>query len=238
MEEPIFASYRKSPVREAIFSITFQEPVSLAQLQQFCDSAWVQERYGSPETEAEANEPASPLGYTLRTADRTGLLRLTTTQLHYHRLGTYPGWEVVSASFLDAWSQIHKTSPQAVSKEASIRYINRFKWNVPKEEDGGINLRDYMNLLPSIPEELPGVPGPFFLQLQTLDPITMLHSAITEVMELQHEPQSSINIVLDIRVNSGPSEPVDLPEFLLAGRTFKNKLFESCITPATRDSIA
>ena len=241
MEETVFAYYNRSPVREAIFSVTFQPPLAIERVRDFCASPWAAQDYAPAEAEGEAKEEQpGPLGYLLRTADRSALLRLTTTQLHYHRLGNYPGWEVASAAFLDAWTQLGQELPEITGQEASIRYINKIGWEVPKE--GAITLNDYLTLLPNIPEGFPGIPGPFFLQVQALDQAQNLHATVTEVLELPSGVHSRIEVVLDIEVSYTALETnaasFDLINFLQTGRPFKNKLFESCITSATRALFA
>jgi uncharacterized protein (TIGR04255 family) len=236
MEETVFASYSRSPVREAIFSVTFQPPLAMERVRAFCASPWAAQGYAPAEVEGEAKEEQpGPLGYLLRTADRSALLRLTATQLHYHQLGNYPGWEVASAAFLNAWMQLGKELPEVTGQEASIRYINKIGWEVPQE--GAVTLNDYLTLLPNIPGGFPGVPGPFFLQVQALDSAQGLHATVTEVMEFPAGVHSRIEVVLDIEVSSAPevtAATFDLVDFLQTGRAFKNKVFESCITSATR----
>lgn len=240
MEETVFTSYNRSPVREAIFSVTFQPPLAMDRVRAFCASPWAAQGYAPAEEEGDVKEQPGPLGYVLRTADRSALLRLTTTQLHYHRLGHYPGWEVASAAFLDAWTQLGQELPQITAQEASIRYINKIGWEVP--QDGAVTLNDYLTLLPNIPEKFPGIPGPFFLQVQALEPAQNLHATVTEVLEFPSGIQSRIEVVLDIEVSyaapEGATVPFDLVDFLQTGRPFKNKVFESCITSATRALFA
>ena len=240
MEEAVFASYNRSPVREAIFSVTFQPPLAIERVREFCASPWASQSYAPPEAEGEAKEQPGPLGYLLRTADRSALLRLTTTQLHYHRLGKYPGWEVASVAFLSAWTELSQALPEITSQEASIRYINKLGWEI--SEGGEITLNTYLTLLPNLPDEFPGMPGPFFLQVQALDPDQHLHATVTEAMDFPPGAKSRIEVLIDIEVSHRPpgtnSEALDLVNFLQTGRTFKNKLFESCITPATRALFA
>jgi len=240
MEETNFASYSQSPVREAIFSVTFQPPLPMELVRAFCASPWAAQGYAPAEEEGDAKEQPGPLGYVLRTADRSALLRLTTTQLHYHRLGNYPGWEVASTAFLDAWTQLGQELPEIISQEASIRYINKIGWEIP--QGGEIILNEYLTLLPNLPDEFPGAPGPFFLQVQALESAQNLHGTVTEVMEFPRGVSSRIEVVLDIEVSYSAPEATEisfnLVDFLQAGRTFKNKLFESCITSATRALFA
>ncbi len=240
MEETVFTSYNQSPVREAIFSVTFQPPLAIERVREFCAGSWAAQGYVPAEAEGEANEQPGPLGYVLHTADRSALLRLTTEQLHYHRLGSYPGWEVASAAFLDAWRQLGLEMPEITSQEASIRYINRLGWDLLPEKI--LDLSEYLNLLPSLPDDFPGTTGPFFLQVQTLDRTQNLHGIITEVAEFTTNASPRIEITLDIRVMYASSKetPIaaNLQNFLEVGRVLKNKLFESCITAATRALFA
>lgn len=235
----MFAEYAKSPVREAIFSVSFQTPLALEVLRQFCETMWSNQNYEPAEAESDIVEQPGPLGYVLRNSARSVLLRLTTTQMHYHRLGHYPGWKVASTAFLEAWQQLSNFIPEAISQDASIRYINQIGLEVP--EQGELVIADYLNLLPKLPDNLPGVLGPFFLQLQTLDSELNLLGSITEATEFKDDG-SQIDVVLDIRVSYSPPEqnlaPVSLVDFMPAGRKFKNQLFESCITPATRALFA
>lgn len=244
MEETVFASYNRSPVREAIFSVRFQSPLSVERVRSFCANKWATQYYAPAEANPAGQQPG-PLGYVLFNADRSALLRLTTTQLHYHRLGIYPGWEIASAAFLDAWTQLTQAVPALVSQEASIRYINKITWEIPL--GGKIELSDYLTLLPNLPAGFPGLPGPFFLQVQILDALQGLHGIVTEVMEFPSGPSARIEVVLDIEVShhgsahhgfAADAASFNVLHFLRAGRVFKNNLFERCITPATRALFA
>jgi len=238
MEETTVTSYSQSPVREAIFSVTLQAPLSVERLQEFCTSPWAKQHYGTVETEAASSEHTPSLSYVLSNPERSALLRLTTTQLGFHRIGIYPGWDIASTAFLDAWQQLVTVIPEAVGQGASIRYINRI--NLKISADSPLNLNDYLNLVPSLPDNFPA-PGPFFLQVQTMEPSQNLHAVITEVTEFTDGPPS-IEIVLDIRVSHSQTKEnlsaLSLPGFLKAGRMFKNQLFESCITDTTRALFA
>ena len=242
MEETVFASYNRSPVREAIFSVTFQSPLSAESMQLFCASEWATQHYAPAEADPAGQQQSGPLGYVLFNADRSALLRLTATQLHHHRLGTYPGWEIASTAFLDAWTQLVQETAALASQEASIRYINKIAWEVPL--GGEVELTEYLAMLPNIPVGFPGAPGPFFLQVQTLDATQNLHGLVTEVLEFTGGTNAGVEIavLLDIEVShhrpQADTEALDLRGFLRAGRVFKNNLFESCIAPATRTLFA
>lgn len=236
MEETTVMSYSQSPVREAIFSVTLQSPLIVKRLQEFCTSSWAERHYGTTETEEAASGHTPSLSYVLSNSDRSALLRLTTTQVNLHRIGIYPGWEVASKAFLEAWHELTTSIPEVVGQGASIRYINRIDLKIPA--GGQLNLGDYLNLLPSLPDNFP-MPGPFFLQVQAME--QDLHGVITEVTEFT-DNVPGVEVLLDIRVSYAPTKenpvPVDIPGFLQAGRVFKNQLFESCITDATRALFA
>jgi uncharacterized protein (TIGR04255 family) len=200
MEETTVTSYSQSPVREAIFSVTLQAPLSVERLQEFCTSPWAEQHYGTVETEAASTEHTPSLSYVLSNPERSALLRLTTTQLSFHRIGVYPGWNIASTAFLEAWQELTTITPEAVSQGASVRYINRINLKIPS--DNPLNLNDYLNLVPSLPDNFPA-PGPFFLQVQTMEPSQKLHAVITEVTEFTDGPPN-IEIVLDIRVSHAP----------------------------------
>lgn len=234
--------YAYPPVREAIFSVSFREALPLEALEEFCQSEWLQSRY--PQVQplmvfdvAVEQQPAQPVvpsqvGHQLSAADdNQTILRATTTDFNLHNFNKYLGWDKALAAFLEAWQAFGKVCP-AVIRQVTIRYINEML--LP--EEAARDLRSYLTLLPQLPPELPGRPGPFFIQLNVLHPTaTGLRGVATQTI-LSAKPAQQLRVLLDLAVTQDASgqEAFDLEAALTEGRTFKNDLFESCITPATR----
>lgn len=234
--------YAYPPVREAIFSVSFREALPLEALEEFCRSEWLQSRY--PQAQplmvfdvAVEQQPAQPVvpsqvGHQLSAADdNQTILRATTTDFNLHNFNKYLGWDKALAAFLEAWQEFGRVCP-AVIRQVSIRYINEMVLPAEAARD----LRSYLTLLPQLPPELPGRPGPFFIQLNVLHPtITGLRSIVTQAISSGKSSQQ-LKVLLDLAViqDASVQDSFDLEEALTSGRTFKNDLFESCITPATR----
>lgn len=229
--------YNHPPVSEAIFSVAFSEGLALARIKKFCQLDWTKAHYP---TVSELNDtagqqsaaPLAPLGFSLRATDGNTLLRFTTTQFSFHNLNTYQGWEVNQAAFLAAWQHVSEQCQPPEMEYASIRYINKINLGtVPAE---GLELSRYLQLLPALPATFPGETGRFFLQVETTDEAARLEALVWQTI-LGGDAVQPFHVILDINVRSITGEDaLSLPEFLRQGRIFKNELFESCITPATR----
>lgn len=230
--------YRKPPVQEAIFSVAFQEALPLESIRAFSKTAWVVEHYPhTAEPEAEdilSGSSFHRLGLSMRSANANSLLRFTTTQFSFHAVKKYPGWDVASAAFLAAWHHAERHCQLPAIRYMSIRYINRLVLGTVPE--AGLKVTDYLHLAPDLPDDFPGSPGRFFLQVESFEPTQQLEGLVWETLIPAKREDEPLQALLDINVRSTPDQQPapEMSEFLRKGRIFKNKLFESCITPATR----
>lgn len=229
--------YAHPPVSEAIFSVAFQEGLALASIRAFCDLEWTKANYPvvielNDTAGEQSNSTTEPLGFGLRATDGKTLLRFTTTQFSFHNLNTYLGWEANQVAFLTAWQHVGSCCQPPIMEYASIRYINKI--NLGPVPTTGIELGRYLKLLPDLPPDFPGEPGQFFLQVESIDEAAQLEAVVWQTV-LGGDEIQPFYVMLDISVRSSTGQaPPQLTEFLSQGRIFKNRMFESCITPLTR----
>ena len=231
--------YKNPPVQEAIFSVAFREALPLESIRDFSKTDWVQENYPNTSehnTDGQAAEPpAQRPGLSMRSANASTLLRFSTTQFSFHVVNNYPGWETARASFLEALQKAGEACSLPALRYASTRYINRLKLGPMSES--GLEVNKYLRLVPDLPDDFPGSPGRFFLQVEVFEESKNLEGVIWETLIPPTKDEQLWQVLLDIHVRSTPDqEPApELTDFLQEGRVFKNSLFESCITPAMRE---
>lgn len=242
MPEPL-QPFKNPPIKEAIFGITFKEPVEQSRLAQFPQTDFVKERFPkvmpgmmlevlADEKTSELKTAQKPAGYQLRSArENDRLLEIKATQLTYHNLTKYEGWEVMIAELKQLWSEFCRSVGQTQLSQLSVRYINHIELPLPLEQGFG----EYIRLLPQVPEGISPTLNNFFLQIHV--PLTEnIGATVTETILGPHSSGGKLNFLLDLTVVKSGSFACDTSDMWTAFselRTNKNELFRNCITDKT-----
>lgn len=242
--------YLKAPITEAIIDlkVTFPENFSADRFAEIEDR--VKDRFPTKEKEqlyagigAFIFVPGSPIkvdanqhhnGFLFRSADNLRIFQATLSGFTFNRLAPYESWEEFStdAKYLwDAYKEIYK--PIQVTR-AAIRYINQI--NIPTE--GLDDLKDYLRVVPEIPDKFPQrVLSSFLTQVQMpqedLDCMLIINETLAP-----HSDNKFVTITLDIdlfRQQNWESGDDDIWNFLEKLRHRKNEVFEASITQKTKE---
>jgi uncharacterized protein (TIGR04255 family) len=220
---PFQSDFEKSAKR---LDASFPSAVTMHQFQVSLD--------GLPNVAAPVLSGATAIGMRLTSADDLRVLQLQRRGFTFSHLPPYTQWQGFCDEAHELWkSYVEDLKPVAVTR-AAVRYINRIVVPVEKVEFG-----DYFNLNPKLPDGIyQTVTGCF---MQVVLPQTDIAQDAAAVVNFALEPNptpGSLSFLLDLdlfctcRYESASEE---IWATLAKLRTRKNKIFEACITDATRE---
>lgn len=244
MLEP-FPQFKSPPIKEAIFGITFKEAVEGYRLTQFLNTDIVKERFpniipgmmlevSADEKTAGIKTAHKPAGYQLRSANENSrLLDIKPTQLTYHNLTKYDGWDVMIEELKGLWSAFCLSVGKTQLSQLSVRYINHIMLPLPMSNGFG----EYIKLLPQVPEGISPTLNNFFLQIN-IPVADDAHATATETILGPQPGGNKLDFLLDlIVVKNGNFDcnETEMWDAFIELRAHKNNLFSSCITEKTKE---
>jgi uncharacterized protein (TIGR04255 family) len=245
MSEPLSElRYAKDPINEAVIQIATSTRAPLESLAKiaghFKEDYPLQDPLTNLDFSIDATGSAARFkqemsGYRLTSAKNPDILIVGPESVLAARLVPYAGWEQLLGAIKRVWTQWRSAgNPSSVSR-LGVRYINRL--DVPIEKSSKLNLSEYLNFFPNVPNFSSKPMAGFFLQSTV--PTELDHWSVTlSSTVLQPQPLiDTVSILLDIdvfRTEKIPGRDDDLWECIESVRALKNSIFESCITDTTR----
>ncbi|HEB75608.1 MAG TPA: TIGR04255 family protein [Nitrospirae bacterium] len=175
-------------------------------------------------------EPAPPR-IQFHRRDKTALIQVAPDLLVVNQLRPYPKWENFKPLILNALqTYIEIVSPRGF-KRIGLRYINKLNIN-----DKTIEISDYLNFYPSVPEDIPSVYTNFICRVEVpynKERDLMLLTVATS----PPENQEVLSIVLDLDYILAKHEALSIGEvedWLEIAHATIESTFESCITDKCR----
>ena len=240
--------YSKAPIIEAVIDIqaAFQSEISIEELNIFADSLKeqfpIRQKIASfrmqfdPQLKDEANNKQissrDEIGLKLVDAANTRILQLKKTGFTYSHLPPYSDWSNFSGEARKYWDLfVQHFKPATVSRSA-VRYINRIDIS-----DDTVEIKDYLNIYPHIPEGVSQIVTGMHLQLMMPQDDLQSMAIINEaVVEPAFDKGFSVLVDIDL-FNSSALEPSKVWNILEQLRNRKNDIFEHIITDETRRLI-
>ncbi len=242
-----FKYYKKPPIVEAVidFQVELPEGVGINELDLFSSrlASELPKKELLHETvftgtyvEGSAAHTTSntQVGYRLTTEDQKWSLQVRLNHFTLSQLQSYESWDSFRGRARAYWGYFREQVKPSKIARAGVRYINRI--DIPREE----NLSRYLRIGPGIPIGVRDEIGDaFFMQLRGCQ-TNPDSSSIINVGSVQAPDPDTSSYIFDIDLFreddwSGEDESVWL--FLDKIRDRKNKIFESCITPALRQTF-
>ena len=239
---------KNPPIREAIFTITFKDPVAPEKLNEFLNTPFVKSKFPAavPGYKINITHTQKPTlqastsddGFSLKQAGDINkrLIQVKSTYLSYHNLTTYDGWDVMIGELRSLWTEFCTAVGKGLLAEVKVRNINNINLPLPLNQ----GFREYITLAPQIPPGInPNLNG-FFIQIQTSNPSKNLQAIITEALLGIDNSHKVVNLLLDITVfkkgvfNCNEEEMWNAFNEL---REYKDALFFSTITPKTEQQF-
>ncbi len=232
-----FKQFDKPPIKEAIFTISFKNNKSAEEIDAFCADEYIKTNFPNSHTsfriEAHLDKKHPEIsqreeGYLLRGRDGFNkAITIKSSLLSYHNFDKYAGWEVMVAEFQQTLECFKNVTGSNEITQISVRYLNHVI--LPESE----NIREYFRVLPIMPEGFEDKMNNFFLQISVPDEAADLHGNITETILRTPGDNEQLNFLIDIAVIKYLElncKDVIVAEIFKSLRSFKNKLFLSCIT--------
>jgi uncharacterized protein (TIGR04255 family) len=237
-------TYGRPPIVEALLDVQVELaptfPVeSLAKCQQTVKGEYPQRALAQQITgqvtvgkSLSTSATAEAEGYVFASPDKTQLFQAKKTGFTFNRLAPYPGWGPFFAEALRLWEVYRKVARPTAYKRAALRYINRF--DIPGQE---VKMEAYFRTYPEISRDLPQVMVRFFSQVSLPIEDAQATATITQTAVEPALPGHS-SIILDIDVfRAGELRGNELQNLFETLRIWKNKIFEACLTDASRELI-
>jgi len=235
---------KNPPIREAIFSITFKDAIPQAKLDQFLGSDFIKNSFPTKTPGFAVNITASKNqpnivttgkvdGFILKPKDgKARLIHVRPTFISYHNLEKYDGWDIVINELKILWSEFCTSVGVIQLSEIKVRNINQILLPLPLST----GFKEYIRLLPVVPEGINPSLGNFFIQINTVDKAKQLNATISEKILGVDQNNKKLNLLLDITVFKKDIFECDkskMWESFNDLREYKDDLFFKCITPKT-----
>lgn len=237
--------YLKPPIIEAVIALHFAESLEQKDIDTFARKSLKHFPRSDEiiETRATLNPQMKQsvadfrkVGRKLYNVDPTFLIMITANQFGVIQQAPYTNWDIFCKEARSHWNVLKKIIAYKPVSRVSTRYINRI--DIPVGDDGYVDLKKYFNVGLSLPTYTQG------MTLQNFFLNTALRHKDGEymnVLQVAATPSPLINhlsVMIDIDIATTGEVPVDEDKMwtLINGlRKYKNDLFESCITPDTRN---
>ena len=242
--------YNSAPITEAVIEIRLQPSTTVAPavLQQLAESLKADFPKQAPMQFLEmgvAQQPGQALqqsfsqsivGVRLSKTDDSRILQIRHEGFAYSHMAPYTDWATFRAEAQPLWKRYREVFPEKKLTRCALRYINRI--DIPEAK---IELYDYFELYPKVPEALPQQ-DVIAMALNLQMPQTDLH-CVANLAQALGEPVKAghISFILDIdifRLQIEDWNDEATWAFLEKLRDRKNEIFEACITNRTRKLIA
>ncbi|MGH7782367.1 MAG: TIGR04255 family protein [Candidatus Binatia bacterium] len=237
--------YKKPPIIEAVIAMHFAERVDQYSIDKFARGRKALFSFREDVIEVQASfdlqsqkqsSGLKKIGYKLSNSDHTRVIMITPNQMSVSHLAPYPGWDAFFKEARAHWKELVKVVKHQSLARVSTRYINRI--DIPVGVNGRVELHKYLTAGLSLPQYGQSLAlQNFGVNCVLLDP----GNQYTHVLQLATVPSPLIDhlsVTIDIDVVTAaplPTNDDDLWALINSLQTYKNNLFEACITQETRD---
>jgi uncharacterized protein (TIGR04255 family) len=236
--------YKRPPITEAVIEFRLAAPLAAAEL----ETVRVEFAKDNPAVEKLENiefqitDTPSPSvnrytsGYRIHRNDSTEVITITPYVIAFSRLAPYNGWDAFSNNVLALYKDFRSILGYIPISRIGVRYVNRL--DIPSSTQGVVlKLDDYIRIHPQYPED--ALPALQFFTLQgVFNLVEAAYVATINIAAIPSPLPSHMSILLDIdlgRSSEVPQRESEIRDLLAAMRIEKNRVFELCITDATRE---
>lgn len=249
MRQPASPKYRHAPIVEAVLAIrtTFKSPPTADALTACATSlsgpyplkvnlkrANFSFSLGGDADAASSTLKEEATGYRLTSKDSSRVVLIQDHGLTISHLAPYDEWSKLAQDGKEAWKIfVRECRPEAATRMA-LRYVNRIA-----TRKKAIDIEDFLNVYPHLPEGAEWLVTGTFLQVQ-VPQLDLGKDAVAIINVALGEPDESGNVTLLLDIDVAISEPIDplsvkLWDKFAQLRDRKNDLFERSITNTSRE---
>ncbi|WP_258239984.1 TIGR04255 family protein [Pseudidiomarina homiensis] len=238
--------YKKPPIREAIIELRFNNRLSDEQLKTI--KSELVKVYGIVDEIMGAKFELKVEHKKINSYQKSQLERLefnlepnlkariSKESVSWHRLAPYDSWEEFSEPMLRLWRIAEDFHDLQKLSRIGVRMVNDI--GIPFGDSSAIDLEDFFTVLTRVPDDFPARPIGFTSHIQSAHDQEKAQSSIS--VASHRVEATAVHILLNIDVfriyqDGYEGTFAELQPVLETLRELKNKLFESCITDATRE---
>ena len=240
-------SYKRPPITEAVIEFRFAQPLELSTVEKARDRFSKEFSTVAKLEQLEwqiGGDPVHPsvntftAGFRLHNADSSEIIIISAFTLSFSTVAPYKGWATFSDSAMKIYGRFRELVGYTQIFRIGLRYINRL--DIPQTNPPSlIRLEDYIKIHPNYPEDVLPALGAFTVQCVFTLPEGNTTATIS-VASVASPLPTHFSILLDIdigRVNDVPQKESEIREVLDVMRGQKNRIFEQCITDASRKTF-
>jgi uncharacterized protein (TIGR04255 family) len=234
--------YKRPPIAEAVIEIRVQDPISKELLDRLKDRLLKYYPALPQQTMAlnvEIGEKAAKLqqqfeAYKLTSGDGSEVATLGPNVIGTSKLAPYDGWEPFIATTRRNWDVWKDLVGFKKLARIGVRYVNRI--DVPNPEGKPVLVSEYLRFFPTMPEF--GQPPMESFAINASAPVGA--DDCTLVLNASSVPSplvKAVSFILDLDISKTddiPQNDEKLWAFVEKVRTYKNRIFEACITDRAR----
>jgi uncharacterized protein (TIGR04255 family) len=175
-------------------------------------------------------EPAPPRVQFYR-KDKTALIQVGPDLFVVNHVKPYPTWDVFKPLILGNFQAYTGVANPRGFKKIGLRYINKIIFNAES-----INLEEYFNFFPAMPEDLPQLHEGFISRVE-IPYLNNRDRMIITISNATPEAPKTLPIILDLDYIMILQEGISMEGFegwLEQAHSATEKTFESCITDKCR----
>jgi uncharacterized protein (TIGR04255 family) len=238
--------YNKPPIIEAVIALHFSTPMELKSIDAFALKSKTRFPHSEDMVEMsasfnpQANQSTSnikKLGRKLSSLDGSRVIIILPLQFAVIQRAPYTEWDTLCGEAREHWNVLSKIIKHRALTHVSTRYINRV--DIPVDTNGTVDLHKYFTVGLSLPPYAQSMAlQAFHVNSSLLHPsgkyrYALQFTSITPSPLIEH---MSFTVDIDLATTELiPQSEDKLWEFVGSLRQYKNELFESCITPETRE---
>jgi len=186
-----------------------------------------------PKGNAVAQAAQSMNGYRFSDSANSRIAQVRQDGFTFSRLQPYDQWESWRGEARRVWDRyVEAVRPKTINRVA-VRYINRIDVSSTRGR-----LRDYLNIYPELPNEIPNLMTGFIMRLELALPDLPSAALVLSLGRIPPPSQGLVSILLDLdlyqQLKMGPREE-NLWDSLETLHARENLFFESCITDRARE---
>lgn len=175
-------------------------------------------------------------GVQLASDDQVDIIIISKNSLAVSRLAPYLGWDDLYSKFILAWKSWKKVANTKPVVRLGVRFINRI--DIPLNVDNKIELHDYLTFYPNVPNLSPEPMIGYLIQVTQPAIEGSKWSANITSTTLQSPLVNNLSLLLDVDVFRSEDLPLkdeELWTMIAEVRTFKNAIFNKCLTSKAQE---
>ncbi|SFD27028.1 TIGR04255 family protein [Chitinophaga sp. CF118] len=135
-----FIKLKKTPIEEIIFTISFNESVSIIKLDEFKALPQISNKFSivdkGPEMESEAKQRNKIDGYVLK-CPASRIIQAQRGSFAFHKVNGYERFEILLKELYEYWSLLVNITGSLTINNLSVRYLN-FLERAPNEKNSDV----------------------------------------------------------------------------------------------------